>query len=179
MKKTKQTYEMSMCALFAALICAGAFIKLPTPLPITMQTLFTCLAGLILGGKKGSVSVGVYIFIGLVGLPVFAEGGGFSYILKPSFGYILGFLPATFVTGIIAEKKIKFSRFILASFAGMVIIYAVGLTYYFLISRYYLKNQLDVMWLIIYGFCMTLPGDILMCILSTSLGVKLKKIMKL
>ncbi|MBE6783096.1 MAG: biotin transporter BioY [Ruminococcaceae bacterium] len=175
MKKTK---EMSICALFAALICAGAFMKLPTPLPITLQTLFTCLAGLVLGGKKGSVAVGVYIFIGLIGLPVFAEGGGLSYVLKPSFGYILGFLPATFITGKIAEKQIKFRRFIFASFVGMVIIYIIGLAYYFLISRYYLKNQLDVVWLIIYGFIMTLPGDILMCILSTSLGVKLKKTIK-
>lgn len=176
MKKTK---EMCICALFTALICTGAFLKIPTPLPITLQTLFTCLAGLILGGKKGSLSVCVYVFIGLVGLPVFAEGGGFSYILKPTFGYIIGFIFATFLTGKLAEKKTDFRNFLLSSFAGMIVIYIIGIVYYLLISRFYLNNEISIKWILTYGFLVTLPGDILMCILASSLGVKLKKILKI
>lgn len=176
MKKTK---EMCICALFTALMCAGAFIKIPAPLPITLQTLFTCLAGLLLGGKKGTISVAVYVFLGLIGLPVFAEGGGIYYVLKPSFGYILGFLVATFVTGIIAEKKTGFKNFILASFVGMFIIYAIGLVYYYLISRFYLGEQIEAKTFLIYCFLMTLPGDILMCVLSSTTGMKLKKILKI
>lgn len=176
MKKTK---EMCICALFTALICTGAFLKIPTPLPITLQTLFTCLAGLLLGGKKGSLSVCVYVFIGLLGLPVFAEGGGFSYILKPTFGYIIGFILGTFITGKIAESGISFKKFLSASLTGMVAIYLVGITYYFLVSKFYLQNEISIKWILTYGFLMTLPGDIIMCVLASTLGLKLRKILKI
>ena len=74
MKKTK---NLVMCSLFVALIVVGAFIKIPVPVvPFTLQLLFTMMAGLLLGGKLGAVSVGVYILMGLLGLPIFAEGGG-------------------------------------------------------------------------------------------------------
>ncbi len=175
MKKTK---EMCLCAFLAALICVGAFIRIPAPLPITLQTLFTCLAGLLLGGKKGSLSVLIYVFIGLTGIPVFAEGGGISYILKPTFGYIIGFVFASFITGKLAEKQVSFKNFLLSSFAGMVVVYIVGIVYYLLISRFYFGNETDIKWLLTYGFLLTLPGDIIMCVLSSSLGVKLKKILK-
>lgn len=75
------TQDMVLCGVFTTLITAGAFIKVPVPvLPFTLQFLFTMLAGLLLGGRKGALSVFVYILLGLVGLPVFAEGGGFWYI---------------------------------------------------------------------------------------------------
>ena len=80
---------MILCAMFVALIAVGAFIKVPIPVvPFTLQYLFTMLAGLLLGGKKGSLAVGIYILLGLIGLPIFAQGGGIGYIFQPSFGYI-------------------------------------------------------------------------------------------
>ena len=89
-----------------ALISAGAFIRIPIPVvPFTLEFLFTTLAGLLLGGRLGAVSVGVYIAVGLLGLPVFAEGGGIFYVLKPSFGYIIGFAVASYVTGRIAKQS--------------------------------------------------------------------------
>lgn len=176
MKKTK---EMCFAALFTALICAGAFLKIPTPLPITFQTFFTCLAGLLLGSKKGSLSVLLYVFLGLLGLPVFAEGGGIHYILKPSFGYIIGFLPGTFITGKIAESGISFKKFLPASLSGMVAIYLVGIAYYFLISEFYLHSEISIKWILTYGFLITLPGDIIMCVLASTLGLRLRKILKI
>ena len=81
---------MAICSLFTALTAVGAFIKIPIPVvPFTLQFLFTILAGLLLGARLGAVSMGAYAFLGLAGLPIFAEGGGFWYVLKPSFGYIL------------------------------------------------------------------------------------------
>ena len=74
------TKDMIMCALFTALIAVGAFIKVPVPVvPFTLQFLFTMLAGLIMGGRLGAISVGLYAVLGLVGLPIFAEGGGIWY----------------------------------------------------------------------------------------------------
>ncbi len=176
MQKTK---EMCLCALFCALICAGAFIKIPTPfLPITFQTLFVTLAGLLLGGKKGSLSVGVYVIIGLIGVPVFAEGGGLSYVLKPVFGYLIGFIAGAFVTGKMAQKETSLKNYMLSSFTGMFVIYFFGVTYYFLISRFYLGNETEIKNLLLYCFLLTLPGDILMCLLASLIGKRLKKALK-
>lgn len=100
------TKDMIMCALFTALIAVGAFIKVPVPVvPFTLQFLFTMLAGLIMGGRLGAISVGLYAVLGLVGLPIFAEGGGIWYVLKPSFGYIIGFALGSLVTGLMVEKQ--------------------------------------------------------------------------
>lgn len=176
MQKTK---EMCLCALFTALISAGAFIKIPTPLlPVTLQTLFVSLAGILLGGKKGSLSVGVYVLLGLMGLPVFTEGGGLSYILKPTFGYLLGFILGAFITGKIAEKESSFKNYLFSSFAGMFVIYIVGIAYYFLISRFYLENEIEIKNLFLYCFLLTFPGDVVMCILSSLIGKRLKKVLR-
>ena len=87
-----RTRSMVYCALFTALIAVGAFIRIPVPVvPFTLQYLFTMLAGLLLGAKRGAGSVTVYMLLGLAGLPIFTEGGGISYLFKPSFGYIIGF----------------------------------------------------------------------------------------
>lgn len=74
--RSEKTKNMILCAMFVALIAAGAFIKIPVPVvPFTLQYLFTMLAGLLLGAKRGFISVCIYIFLGLVGLPIFAQGG--------------------------------------------------------------------------------------------------------
>ena len=85
-----RTKNLMYCSLFTALIAVGAFIKIPIPVvPFTLQFLFTTLAGLLLGSKMGAVSVIAYMVLGLVGLPIFSEGGGIWYVFKPSFGYIM------------------------------------------------------------------------------------------
>ena len=130
------TRDIVMCALFTALITAGAFIRIPVPVvPFTLQFLFTMLAGLLMGGRLGAISVGVYTFLGLVGLPIFAEGGGIWYIFKPSFGYIIGFIVASYVTGRLVEKlkELKISRILAANFIGLLIVYAMGMIYYYII----------------------------------------------
>jgi biotin transport system substrate-specific component len=69
------TRSLILCGFFSALIAIGAFIKIPVPVvPFTLQFLFTNLAGLLLGPKLGALSVAIYIGVGLLGVPVFAEG---------------------------------------------------------------------------------------------------------
>lgn len=89
---SSKTNSLIMCALFASLVAIGAFIQVPVPFMdyFTLQFLFVVLAGLILGPSKGAVSVGIYVLMGLCGLPIFAAGGGLTYIVKPSFGFFIG-----------------------------------------------------------------------------------------
>lgn len=179
--KKNKTQEMILCALFAALIAVGAFIRIPIPIvPFTLQFLFTMLAGLLLGGRLGCVSVFTYIFIGLFGLPVFAEGGGFAYVLKPSFGYIIGFAVAAYVTGCIANKVDNpgYKRLFAATFIGLFIVYLFGMVYYYLISDFYLGDPIGLWPLFLYCFVLAVPGDIALCIVGSIIGKRLIPMIK-
>lgn len=173
------TQDMVLCGVFTTLIAVGAFIKVPVPVvPFTLQFLFTMLAGLLLGGRKGALSVGVYILLGLVGLPVFAEGGGFWYILKPSFGYLLGFMLAAYVTGRMVERKKKLlTRWVIAvNFLGLFIVYAAGMIYYYVICNYVIDTPIALGPLFLYCFVLAVPGDICLCILAAILTVRVRPI---
>lgn len=176
----KKTYKLILCALFAALAAVGAFIKIPTPLvPITLQLLFTTMAGILLGSKLGTISVGSYVLLGLMGLPVFTGGGGPFYVLQPSFGYILGFVLGAFVTGLIAERgKPSFIRFLIASLAGLLAVYLIGVPYCYLISRFYLKSEVAIGAMVLNGFLIFLPGDFIKSILCAFLGKRLSPIVR-
>ena len=94
-------------SLFTALIAAGAYIAVPIgPVPLVMQNFFVLLAGLVLGPKMGTTAVLTYLVIGTLGIPVFAGGtGGPAHFLGPTGGYLLGYVPAVFITGLIANKS--------------------------------------------------------------------------
>ena len=80
-----KTYKMILVSIFAALTAVGAFIKIPLPpVPFTLQVFFVILSGLLLGSRMGLASQIVYIALGLVGVPVFTEGGGLQYIFHPT-----------------------------------------------------------------------------------------------
>lgn len=173
------TQDMVLCGVFTTLIAVGAFIKVPVPVvPFTLQFLFTMLAGLLLGGRKGALSVGVYIVLGLVGLPVFAEGGGFWYLLKPSFGYLLGFMLAAYVTGRMVERKGRLSTgWVMAvNFLGLFIVYAAGMIYYYVICNYVIDTPIALGPLFLYCFVLAVPGDICLCILAAILTVRVRPV---
>ena len=173
------TQDMVLCGVFTTLIAVGAFIKVPVPVvPFTLQFLFTMLAGLLLGGRKGALSVGVYILLGLVGLPIFAEGGGFWYILKPSFGYLLGFMLAAYVTGRMVERKGRLSTgwVIAVNFLGLFIVYAAGMIYYYVICNYVIDTPIALGPLFLYCFVLAVPGDICLCILAAILTVRVRPV---
>ncbi|MDO5558450.1 MAG: biotin transporter BioY [Oscillospiraceae bacterium] len=171
---------MILCALFTALTAIGAFIRIPVPVvPFTLQFLFTMLAGLVLGAKKGALSVGLYALLGLIGLPVFAEGGGIWYLLKPSFGYILGFVAASFVTGRMTEtmKEFSFKRTLLANFTGLFIVYAAGMVWYYVICNFVINTPIALWPLFLYCFVLAVPGDICLCFLAAYIFKRLRPIL--
>lgn len=92
-------------ALFAALTAVGAFLRIPMVYSsVTLQYLFTAMAGLLLGRRWGALSQAVYVLLGLVGLPIFTMGGGFGYVFQPTFGFLLGLIPAAWVVGAVAGR---------------------------------------------------------------------------
>ena len=128
----QQLKRMVYAALMAALTAAGAYIAIPVgPVPIVLQNLFIMLAGLLLGGRWGLISVAVYLLAGAVGLPVFAGGtGGVGKFVGPTGGYLLGFGAAAYLIGIISESgRGRVTIDVLAMVAGTLIIYAFGVAW--------------------------------------------------
>ncbi len=181
MRQRGRTRQMVMCGLFVALIALGAFIKIPLPLvPVTLQVLFTMMAGLLLGPRLGALSVIGYLVLGLAGLPIFTMGGGPSYVLQPTFGYLIGFALGAFVTGKIAYgvERPGFKRLLVANLLGLALVYVCGMVYYFLMSMFYLGNPIGL-WPLLVSFCfISAPGDILLCILAAMLAKRMIPVMK-
>ncbi len=124
--------RMVFAALFASLTAVGAYVKIPlpfTPVPVTMQVFFVLLAGSMLGSRWGTISMVVYLMLGIAGFPVFAGGAsGIGVLFGPTGGYLAGFVFAAFIIGKISE--IFYLRPILKNILcmslGLCIIYLCG-----------------------------------------------------
>ncbi|MDR3186691.1 MAG: biotin transporter BioY [Christensenellaceae bacterium] len=179
-KRVRTIRDLAFCGMFSALIAVGAFIKIPMyPVPITLQTFFVGLAGILLGSKYGAMSVGIYIVLGLSGLPIFTQGGGPSYVFIPTFGYIIGFLFGAFLSGFIVEKakKKNFFVFLLAQVAGLVVIYFVGVVYFYCIRNFYIKTDTTLWFVILNCFIVFILGDVACSALGAVIGERLRKIL--
>ncbi|MDE7330226.1 MAG: biotin transporter BioY [Clostridia bacterium] len=168
--------DIAECAIFAALMVAGAYVTIPFPLvPLTFQTVISVLAGLLLGAKKGAVSMAVYCVIGLIGVPVFAAGGGIFYVMKPSFGYILGFILSAAVAGLIAGGSgLPFWRYVVAAVAAFLAGYAVGIPYCIVCAH--LLGVEDLTNLFLTGNLIYMPKDFVLCVLA---GMLAKRVLPL
>ena len=178
---TMSARQITMTALFVALVAVGAFIKIPIPyLPFTLQLLFTTLAGLILGSRLGGMSVLMYLILGLAGIPIFTEGGGLMYVVKPTFGYLLGFAIGAFVAGRMVETSVTltFKRLLAASFVNLAIVYGVGMIYLYEIKDLYLAKPIGLDVLFVYCFALPVIPDIFLCILAAVIAKRLLPILK-
>jgi biotin transport system substrate-specific component len=132
---------MVLASLFAGLTAVGAQIVLPFPLvPMTLQTFFVLLSGILLGARGGVLAQTLYVLMGLLGLPVFAGGsGGPQTLFSPTFGFLVGFIAAAWIGGRIVELPTKSEspwRYILASAVALVVIYVFGVAGVFLNLNY-------------------------------------------
>ena len=176
------TQDVAVCGLFTALIAVGAFIKIVIPvgadtMNFTLQWLFVLLAGLLLGSKRAFRSVAVYLITGLIGFPIFARGGGPAYLLRPTFGFLLGFLLAAWVIGFLCEKlrPAKSITWFFTTLAGFVLYYGMGILYFYLITHL-LASQTPVGIGVIFGvYCLpTMLPDLMLCVLAVMLAGRLR-----
>ena len=184
-QKTLSIEQIVLCGMFAALVATGAFIKIsipvqPFPMHFTLQFFFVLLAAFVLGGKLGSASVLAYLVIGLVGVPVFAAGGGPAYLVRPTFGFLLGFAFAAYAMGKVCEilHSSKIRTWILAAAIGYVIYYGTGILYFYFITHFIVVTPNTVGWAAIFAvYCLpTMFPDGLLCILAIMLAARLRPV---
>ena len=180
-RKKTRALDLTLCGFFAALIAVGAFIKIEIPVEpyamhFTMQWFFVLMAGLILGRKRAAMSVCVYLIIGLVGVPVFASGGGPAYLIRPTFGFLLGFALAAYVMGLMMDKRSKASLFwmILTAVAGLIAYYGVGILYFYFISNYVINMPVGWKLVLINCCLLTIFEDFLLCVLAVLVCSRLR-----
>ena len=123
----EKTRALAYEGLFTALVAAGAFIQIPVPYLdyFTLQFFF--------------------VLLGLLGIPIFAAGGGIGYIVRPSFGFLAAFIVAAYGVGWIAKKqKNTMCGMLKAAIVGLLITYGIGLLYKYLILNFYLGTKTPI-----------------------------------
>lgn len=174
MNNTKKinTRQLTLIGVMTAIICILGPLSLPIGIvPISLTNLAIYFAVYVLGQKKATLSYIVYLFIGLVGLPVFSGfSGGFSKLFGPTGGYLIGFIFMAFISGIFIDK---FSNKIYMCFLGMIL--GTIVTYAF--GTAWLAYQLNLPFnaALSVGVLPFIPGDIVKMVIASLIGPQIKK----
>ena len=171
-----RTRDLVLTGIFAALIAVCSWISIPTAVPFTLQTFGVFMAVEMLGGKRGTLAVLVYLLLGAVGLPVFAGfTGGMGIITGSTGGYIVGFLFGALVMWMMETVLPKGTvTSILAMLAGLLVCYALGTVWFMLV---FTRNNGPVSLMTVLGWCV-LPfiiPDLIKIALAWLLSRRLRK----
>jgi len=163
---------MIVTALFTAIIGILAQVTIPLPLvPITGQTLAIGLAATILGSRHGMLSSILYLIIGAIGIPVFSQmSAGLGVIFGPTGGFIVGFIPTTFIIGLYLEKtKFTVTNAFIANVIGMFVTLIIGTAW--------LKFAAGLSWTAAFlgGFAPFIVGGLIKAILAAWVGIAVRK----
>jgi len=171
-----QIRPLILAGAFAALTAVCGFFKIPLGfMSITLQTMMAALAGILLGSKWGAVSQGAYLALGLLGLPIFTQGGGVGYVFQPSFGFLLGFPLTAAVTGLLAGESCSVLRLGLSAGVGILAGYLIGTPYMGLILNVYMGKELDVWTVVKTGCLIYLPGEAVKIAVTAVIAPPLKR----
>ncbi|WP_182085660.1 biotin transporter BioY [Aureimonas sp. ME7] len=171
------TRDIVLIALFAALMAVlGAFPAITLPVigvPITAQSMGVMLAGGMLGARRGTLAIILFIVLVLTGLPLLSGGrGGLAVLAGPTVGFFLGWLPAAFVTGALTERFLPRLNFVTAFLAavvgGIVTLYACGIPAITLIAGVPLLKAAA-------GSMAFIPGDLVKAGLAAAIVVTVAK----
>ena len=166
-----KTKDLVICGLFASITSVLAQIAIPFPggVPLTLQTLAMSLTGIILGSKRGFIAQGLYVILGAIGMPIFANfTGGLQILLGPTGGFILSFPIMTYIIGYICERKNSKIYIVLAIIIGNIVNYSIGVIQFSFITKSTIIQSF------IYCIVPFVIGDILKIICATSIGMKIK-----
>ena len=162
-KQVKIIRTIFLVLLGTIVLAISSKIKIPFyPVPMTMQTLVVLLLGLLFGWKLGVATVLLYLFEGVIGLPVFAgtpeKGMGLIYFTGPTMGYLIGFIPAVFFSGLFKVPfKYNFIHRFLINFA----IYTFSVSFIYIFGLIWLTNFVPVEKVFIFGALPFLPAELL------------------
>lgn len=167
------TRQLCYVSLFAALTAVGALVSIPLPwslVPVTLQTFFIYLAALILGGYLAALSQIIYLGLGIIGLPVFANGScGLGVLLGPTGGYLWGFVIASFTMGILKKIIKRRSPY----WWGLILLVGTLIIYFFGVVQLKVLTKIDFTKAIAVGILPFLPGDIIKIVTAGYLYQKL------
>lgn len=165
-----KTRDMTIIAVMAALICVAGPLSISIgPIPLSLASFAVYMAGAVLGAKKGALAVGIYLLLGLVGLPVFSGfSGGFQKLIGVTGGYLVGYLPCAFITGLAVKPDDPESgpAWRLPAFMalGTVVLYLIGTAWFMVQTRNTLAASM--------GMCAIpfLPGDVVKIVAASLLA---------
>ena len=168
-----KTQNIVICGLFAAITAVLAQISIPLPfttVPLTMQIFAVALTGLLLGSKRGFVAILIYVLLGAIGLPVFAQmSGGLGVLLGPTGGFLLGCPFMAFVIGYISERTSSKLYILLSMVLGLGVVYITGTIMYSVVTNSTIKDS------IMYCVVPFVVVDLIKLFLATSVGVLVSK----
>ncbi|MFC7321596.1 biotin transporter BioY [Halobacillus campisalis] len=183
-QKTRYSaFELTMGSLFVAMMAVGANITTIAPfmvvggVPITLQTFFAILAGLILGSRIGALSMFTYLLLGLAGAPVFAQfKGGLGIAIMPTFGFILSYILIAYIAGKMVERKRTLPTYIIAALVAMAINYIVGTNWMYAAYVFWFEAPEGLTYSLVWAWmAVPLPKDIVLAILAGVLANRLEK----
>lgn len=171
---------MTMIALFTSLMAVCSWISIPAPVPFTMQTFGVFLAVGLLGGKRGSIAIALYLALGAVGLPVFAGfSGGPGYMLGATGGYIIGFILSALLMWL-AETLFGRSMpvLVMSMAAGLIVCYAFGTAWFMTV---YTKNTGAIGLAAALGWCVIpyIIPDVIKIVLAAAACRRLRPVIQL
>ena len=166
--------DMTLTAVMAALICIAGPLVIPAgPIPLSLATFAVYLAGAVTGKKAGTAAAALYLLIGIAGIPVFSGfSGGFQKLAGVTGGYLAGYLPCAFLSGLGAEQAEKKGRIWLLPVmmtVGTAVLYTIGTAWFMIQSGNAFGTALS---LCVVPF---LPGDAVKIAAATAMAVPVRK----
>jgi len=172
--------RIAYISIFVTLTAIGAFIKIPTFIPFTLQVFFVLLAGFVLGARGGFISQAAYLVLGLIGLPVFSNfTGGISAVFSPSFGFLLSFPITAALVGYLSDRigRNNFFKSFLSLLTGLVPLYLLGLLYYMYYMNRIMGIDVNIIKALQTAFLPFIAFDILKAFIAVIVGRRILKIM--
>jgi biotin transport system substrate-specific component len=167
--------DLALAGLFAALTAAGAFLRIPIPpVPFTLQPLVVLLAGAVLRPGLALGSQVAYLALGLLGLPIFAQGGGPAYVLQPTFGFLVGFAAAAWATSMVTWGREGRGATALGLVAGLAVLYGCGVVGLYL-NLSVVHGKSEVFRKVVWGLGWFLAFDAVKVAIAASLAPKLRR----